>query len=177
MIEKDDAKKEKQKERLERSFEEYRKSGIALMATIIALSSGGLAGLMQIPDARFLAFLYLIPISLAVLQQLAHYLGSKAAAQSVYSDFWSGHYQSESEEVEAHIEGSVQFMYSNMHFGVADAFSISACGSLWIVTLLPLWMLSPGIVSGVVIAATIAVVSFWFWKRRETNARIQEIEW
>ena len=85
MTEKDYVKREKQTERLERSFEEYRKSGIALMATIIALSSGGLAGLMQIPDARPLAFLYLIPISLAVIQQLAHYLGNKAAAQSIYS--------------------------------------------------------------------------------------------
>ena len=177
MIEKDEAKKAKQREHLERSFEEYRKSGIALMATVIALSSGGLAGLMQIPDAKPLAFLYLIPISLAVIQQLAHYLGSKAAAQSIYADFWSGHYQDDSEEMEAHIEGRIQFMHSNMHFGVSDAFSVSACVSLWMVTLIPLLKLSAPIVSGIVIVATVAIVAYWFRKWRETGARIQQIEW
>ena len=79
--------------------------------------------------------------------------------------------------MEASIEGSIQFMYSNMHFGVSDAFSVSACVSLWIVTLIPLVKLSSAIVSITVVLATIAVAAFWFFKRRETEAKIQKIEW
>lgn len=170
-------KEEEKKAQVDRAQEDYRKSGIALMATVIALSSGGLAGLSQIADAKHLAFLYLIPISLAVLQQLAHYLGSKAAADSIFNHFRLDQYADEREHMEASIGGTIYYMHSKLHFEMADLLSALACASLWLVTLVPLITLSPVFVSVSVIVATMLAIGVWIWKWRMTEAEISKIEW
>ena len=68
---------EKEKDKISKLFEEYRKSGLALMTTIIGLSSGAFVGLFKNEKTRELSFLYVIPIAIALMQQLAYYLGSQ----------------------------------------------------------------------------------------------------
>lgn len=171
------ADKEEKKAQVDRAQDEYRKSGIALMATVIALSSGGLAGLSQIGDAKHLSFLYLIPISLAVLQQLAHYLGSKAVADSIFNHFRLDQYADEREHMEASIGGTIYYMHSKLHYEMADLLSALACASLWLVTLLPLIALSPALVSVSVIITTMLAITIWIWKWRKTEAEISKFEW
>src|SRR5262245_31805231 len=66
------------------AYEEYRKTGLTLMTTIIGLSSGCFYGLFQKEELRSFSFCYAAPIGMALLQQLSHYLASKSAAQSAF---------------------------------------------------------------------------------------------
>jgi hypothetical protein len=68
--------------RVIQSHDRYRASGIALMATVITLSMGILIGLRPRGIA---AALISLPIALALMQQLAHYLGQMYEARSHFS--------------------------------------------------------------------------------------------
>lgn len=168
---------EEMKDRIDRSFEDYRKSGLALMATVIALSSGGLAGLLQIPGAKSIALLYLVPISLAVLQQLAHYLGTKANAHSDFQRLYQTPDADERAAMEARIGGTIYYMHANLHFGVSDVLSVLACVSLSLVTLFPLIILSQPLIWAAVIGSIVIVAAYWIWKWRVVEEKISKIEW
>lgn len=60
---------------------EYRKSGLALMSTIIGLSTAILVAGDKWTLEKGEGFVFLLPIILAIVQELAHYLGQAADAQ------------------------------------------------------------------------------------------------
>src|SRR5688572_30289640 len=108
MTEDKEARKKKREARwkeVDRLFEDYRKSGITLMTTIVGLSSGGFFGLFQIQQTREISFLYLIPITIALMQQLAYYLGSKYRADSKLNSYYEdlGRHQTKEEWTEAYV--------------------------------------------------------------------------
>lgn len=168
---------EKIRAQIDASFEDYRKSGIALMATVIALSSGGIAGLFQIADTRDLALLYFIPIALAVLQQLAHYFASKAKAQSAYEYFRDAEPEDDAAHMEAHIGGRIYFMHSNMHFRTSDVLSWLACMALGLVSFCPLLILAKPLISFIVIGSVVAVAVYWIWSWKKMQQEIDKIVW
>lgn len=74
--------------RMEESYSRYRTSGFGLMATIVSLSAGGIAGALsrQPQSERFLALLLFIPILLAIFQQYCAYLGQRRDAESAHEE-------------------------------------------------------------------------------------------
>lgn len=74
-------------EKAEQAHERYRGVGLALMTTIIGLSTGAMYELGKETALRGTASAFFIPISVCLIQQLAHYLGSQHQARSLYH--WS----------------------------------------------------------------------------------------
>ena len=75
------------------AHDQYRGSGKALMATVITLAAGGLFGLRPTESGRRdLAVALFLPIVLALLQQLLHYVGQllEARAAIAWLPFPSG---------------------------------------------------------------------------------------
>lgn len=72
--------------RMEESFARYRTAGFGLMATIISLSAGGIAGVLsrQPPPPQYLAVLLFFPILLALFQQYCAYMGQLRGAESSF---------------------------------------------------------------------------------------------
>lgn len=72
--------------RMEDSYARYRTAGFGLMATIISLSAGGIAGLLarQPPLSGLLTALLFLPILLALFQQYCAYMGQLRSAQSSF---------------------------------------------------------------------------------------------
>lgn len=169
---------QKARDRIDRSFDDYRKSGLALMATVIALSSGGIAGLFQITGTKNLALLYFIPIALAVLQQLAHYLASKANAHSDFERLYEiPDPEDDAAHMEARIGARIYFMQAQVHFAIADILSWLACSVLGLVSLYPLLILASAGISIAVVSTVVAVMGYWAWRWKKLQKEIDKIDW
>ncbi|MDX6769021.1 MAG: hypothetical protein SF051_05775 [Elusimicrobiota bacterium] len=74
---------EAESEKAEQAHERYRGVGLALMTTVIGLSTGALYELGKEASLRGMARLFFVPICACLVQQLAHYLGSQHQAKSL----------------------------------------------------------------------------------------------
>ncbi len=164
--------REKLREKVDGSFEDYRKSGLALMATVIALSSGGLVMLIQDQALQTLAFLFFIPISLSILQQLFHYFGSKEMAHSILEGL-RYHYATEDADVmDAYIGQDVHFKYSQLYFGISDNLSWISCLSLGVVCIYLLTILAKFIIVSIIILVVLVVLLYWIRQRGKLKKEI-----
>ena len=164
---------------VESLFEDSRRSGLALMATVIGLSSGGFFGLFQLPQTRELSFLYLIPITIALMQQLAYYFGNrsraryelfrlayeitvsksedKSAAQGMYDDF------------------NVNRQNASAYFNISDVFCWCAVISLGLATLWPIAIFSSSLIV-IVFCSVIAIcLTYWIYKRYVNQSSAHKI--
>ncbi|MGQ0645759.1 MAG: hypothetical protein ACT4O3_09750 [Elusimicrobiota bacterium] len=162
-------------ENVDRLFEDYRKSGLALMATIIGLSSGGFFGLFQIDMTRGISFLYLIPITIALMQQLTYYLGSKSRAGARRE----GHFEKfatyeENEWISSQqILSMISMRYADFYFDISDVFCATSAISLGLVTIWPMALFSTSLV-GVIFSVSIGgCLTFWAWKRFQIYREIK----
>jgi hypothetical protein len=152
--------------RVDNSFENYRKSGLALMATVIAISSGGLVMLIQNKSDSVgeWAFLFLVPISLSILQQLFYYFGSKEMAH-LNRENLSLQFETDNETLmNTLIRQYKYFRHSNLCFGISDSLSWISCLSLGIIAICLLTMLTRPIVV-IVIGLFILTVLVYWWRQ------------
>lgn len=68
-------------DRASRSYEHYRNSGLALMSTIIGLSTGAYFSLNGI--SRTIALCFFVPVMAALLQQFANFRGAKYLSEAL----------------------------------------------------------------------------------------------
>lgn len=160
-------------------FEGYRKSGLTLMTTVVGLSSGGFFGLFQIEKTRELSFLYLIPITIALMQQLTYYLGSRSRAISKRNKLWSkaSYFESEGDQVEMSISASISQQYSDLYFGLSDVFCWVAALSLGLVTIWPMALFSSPLVGMVFFGSIALSLGYWGWRRFRVYRDIKNTVW
>jgi hypothetical protein len=165
------------KVKIDKLFDEYRKSGLGLMTTVISLSSGGFIGLFQNEKTRKISFLYFIPIALALMQQLTHYLGSHKKAISGYHRFISSHTNNPDKGMDAYVDAKINSNIANLLFGISDNFCWISCLSLGMVTVYPLILFSSPTVSGIILLILAICLIYWFIKSVKLKKRLQKTDW
>lgn len=174
-------KKEKEREalriKMEASFEDYRKSGLSLMATIMALSSGALATLWGNPVTQKWALLFILPITLALLQQLAHYLGSQQIAKSNRERLFQTYECDESSYMEAYIGQRICYMYAGLYFDISDCLSWVTCLGLGFAVAFPVSLLGTPIVLTTVTIPVVCIIAYAFWEWRKVKKEIANTDW
>jgi len=149
------------------SFEEYRSSGLALMATVIGLSTGGFLGLFRNLQTRPYCALFLVPITFAIVQQLMHYFGQREAANSKFHDFFISQTEvPEDRYLESYIKRDKNLSYSKFHFNVADHLCWISCLSLVLVGVWAVSRFSSSVVSLAIIVILIVFLGFYGWRLR-----------
>jgi len=118
---------EERKEKIDKSFYEYRKSGLGLMTTIIGLSSGAFIGLFKNETTRDLSFFYLIPIALALMQQLTYYLGNQKKAISSFHWFISSHTNNADKGMDAYVDAKINLKKAQLLYDISDKFCLYSC--------------------------------------------------
>ena len=173
--------KEKEREKwqalVEKSYGEYRKSGLALMTTVIGLSAGAFVGLFRDTGTKPFSFLYAFPIAVSLIQQLTHYLGSQNKARSDYNVFLLTYDFYEQDDYTAAEFDKQRFkVLSDYFYGVSDAFCWIACLSLGAVSVFPLLRYSScEVISGLLIGV-ISLGSFWIYRWGKARRDVEAIE-
>lgn len=171
-----------EKQAIDSLFEDYRKSGLALMTTAIGLSSGAFYGLFQSDSTRRLSFVYLIPIAVALIQQLSYYIGCRFRAQAEFHGFICKHTDyltsesPDSEYAEKSMEASATRLRSEMYFELSDIFCAGTIITLCALTLVPILIYGTRLASVGFIIAIVFCSILWWWKYRNTTKKIQDIE-
>lgn len=176
---KEDEEIEAEQKNIDVLFEGYRKSGLTLMTAVVSLSSGGFFGLFQIKETRELSFLYLIPITIALMQQLTYYFGSRSLAISKRNRLWfeAGYFNSEGDQIDMGIDASISYRHSNLYFGLSDVFCLLAALSLGFITIWPMALYSSPLV-GMVFSGSIALsLGYWGWRWFRVYRDIKNTVW
>lgn len=109
------------RDRADKLHERYRNSGLALMATVITLSGGGIYSLVKAPSQGRFGLLFIIPIIMAVIQQSLHYLGQLCEARASYSLFEGSLAVQQKQPVTVHTERASWYLkLAPKFFGAAD---------------------------------------------------------
>jgi Flp pilus assembly protein TadB len=132
------------------------------MTTIIGLSSGAFVGLFKNEKTRELSFLYVIPIAIALMQQLAYYLGSQKKAVSRLHGFVSSHTDDPEKGMDTYVYKEENFEKAKLLYDVSDKFCISSCLSLGLVTFYPIMQYTSATVAIVIIIILAICLSYWF---------------
>lgn len=172
-------KKVEERKHVDNMFESYRGSGLALMTTVIGLSSGGFVGLFQGETTRSVSFLYLIPIGIALTQQLTYYLGCKERAHSEDRRYAYKHYtfESDDEGLSTSIDSQIKSIYSHFYLHMSDIFCWLALVAMGLVTIFPMVIFGALWVRYVIGTTMIACLGYWAFRQYKTTKRISEIEW
>lgn len=168
---------EEKKNKIDRLFDEYRKSGLGLMTTVISLSSGGFIGLFQSEKTRELSFLYFIPIAIALMQQLTYYLGSHKKAVSVYHWFTSSHTSDPDKGMDAYVNAKNNFNMSNLLFGISDKFCWISCLLLGLVTIYPLILFGSKIPLIIILIVLATCLIYWFIMYHKLKKKLKRTDW
>ena len=168
---------EKKKDKIDRLFDEYRKSGLGLMATVISLSSGGFIGLFQSKKTRELSFLYFIPIAIALMQQLTHYLGSHKKAISGYHWFISSHTKDADKGMDAYVDAKNNFNMSKLLFGLSDIFCWISCLLLSLVSIYLLILFGSKISLMIILIVLVICLTYWFVKYYKLKRKLKRTDW
>lgn len=121
------AHEKERREKIDQSYAEYRKSGLALMSTIIGLSTGVMYITEKIEYGIYFSRLFILTVFVALLQELFHYLGSMYEARwhfSLHLFLLSCALQTDATKHKTEIES-----YSNLRdkfFLLADVFCVAA---------------------------------------------------
>lgn len=168
---------EEKKANIDKLFDEYRKSGLGLMTTIIGLSSGAFIGLFKNEDTRKISFLYFIPIAIALLQQLTHYLGNQKKAISGYHWLTSSHTRNAGEGMDAYIDAKTNLEQANLLYGISDKFCLFSCFSMGLVTIYPMILFTSATVVKIIITILTFCLTYWFVKWFKLNRKLKRTDW
>lgn len=168
---------EEKKAKIVQSFEEYRKSGLGLMTTIIGLSSGAFIGLFKNEKTRELSFLYLIPIAIALMQQLTYYLGSQKKAISSFHRFISSHTNDADKGMDAYVDAKINFKKSKLLYEISDKFCLYSCLSIVLVTFYPLMLFTSAPVVTIIFTILAICLTYWFVKWFNLTRKLKRTDW
>jgi Flp pilus assembly protein TadB len=168
---------EEEKDKISKLFEEYRKSGLALMTTIVGLSSGAFAGLFQNKETRKLSFLYVMPIAIALMQQLAYYLGSHKKAISRFHGLVSSRTDDPDKGMDTYVYKKENFEKAKLLYDVSDKFCIASCLSLGLVTFYPIMKYASATVAIVIVVILVICLSYWFARWFKLIRKLKKTDW
>ena len=156
-------------------FEDYRKSGIVLMTTVIGLATGGFAILSQNPALRAQSFLFLIPIGPALLQQLSHYLGVQAQAKTrLYEHFYKQKGRSMEEYSGHQIDSEIFHRISSFYFNISDTFCWT---SVLLLLLIAVWVvlnLGSRLIGTAFLGSILVCLVYWGCKYNSLQSTMSE---
>jgi hypothetical protein len=157
-------------ERVEMAFDKYRASGLALMTTIIGLSAASFGGLFHGTNHRQVAFLYMLPIALALLQQLTHYFGSRFDAWRRHLLYAQALFPNYPEAIRAPV---VAQRWRRLHYTISDHRCWLACLAFGLVSLGPLIVFRAFVAMAglIVIIAASLITYLWLVKKWQKDSR------
>jgi hypothetical protein len=155
--------------RVEEAYDKYRSSGLGLMATISALSLGAFVGLFNRDETKGLAFPYVLPVVLAILQQLTHYFGSKHAARSRHAWYVAVNFSDKSKVR----DGDVFNRYANLYYGFSDHLCWLSCLALCLVSIWPLKVLGASLALWGFLLVLVALLIFFSCRAGKVCAEVK----
>ncbi len=165
------------KEKIEKLFENYRISGLGLMTTVIGLSSGAFIGLFQYEKTKELSFFYFIPIAIALIQQLTHYIGSHKKATYKYYQLIASHTNNPDRGMDSQVNAMENLETAKLYFKLSDVFCWLACLSLGIATIYPLILLSSIGISIIILIIVLSCLVYWFTKWIKLKRRLERTDY
>lgn len=168
---------EEKKAKIDKSFEEYRKSGLGLMTTIIGLSSGAFIGIFKNEPTRKVAFLYLIPIAIALMQQLTYYLGNQKKAISSFHWFTSSHTKDADKGMDAYVDAKIHFKKARLLYDISDKFCLYSCLSVGLVSFYFLLMFTSPPVLIIIFTIVVTCLTYWFVKWFNLTRKLKKTDW
>lgn len=168
---------EEDKDKISKLFEEYRKAGLALMTTIIGLSSGAFVGLFKNDKTRELSFLYVIPIAIALMQQLAYYLGSQKKAISRFHGFVSSHTDDPDKGMDTYVDKKENLEKAKLLYDISDKFCIYSCLSIGLVTFYPIMLYTSTIVAICIVIILAIFLFYWFVRWFKLTRKLKRTDW
>ncbi len=168
---------EEKKAKIDKSFEEYRKSGLGLMTTIIGLSSGAFIGLFKNEPTRKVSFLYLIPIAVALMQQLTCYLGNQKKAISSFHWFISSHTNDADKGMDAYVDAKINLNKAKLLYDISDKFCLYSCLSVGLVTFYPLLLFTSTPVVIIIFTIVVLCFAYCFVKWFKLMRKLKRTDW
>jgi hypothetical protein len=133
------------------------------------LSVGAFVGLFNQEGAQKASFLYVLPVVLAVLQQVTHYFGSKHAARSRHA-WYVAINCSDQAKVR---DGDVFNRYANLYYGFSDHLCWLSCIALCLVSIWPLIIFKAQYVLKAALFAFLILLVFFSIQARKICAEVK----